>query len=453
MKFGNILKKELRELLTVQTILSMLVVFFVYAFMGKAMGGAINDAVTSGESMTVINLDGSDFTARMLDSLPDYGFTPQISELESENYFTEMERLGTESMIVIPAGFGESAQKGGGAEVEVYTLMNKGGFGSALTGSHAFSGVYAIESYVSDSFQNDVLGLSEEEKAYLSEPVVTAEYVCANGRTENISAESLMSVMMSQSILAPAAVFFLLMMAAQMLMTAISTEKIDKTLETLLSAPVSRLTVLCAKMTAALAVALLNAGFMIGGMMIYMSSMMSSAMSDISASGEAGEAITAAEAAASLGLTLTAGETAVYGLMIFLSIAIGLAISLILGAMATDIKSVQTLLTPVMMLTMVPFLVTVLTDINALPTAFRVILYLIPFTHTYTAMTNLVFGNTGLVWAGVAYQLLFFAVCMYLAVKVFTSDLLFTMSFSVNSPKKKSKSTRNKGLQTEDREQ
>ena len=56
-------------------------------------------------------------------------------------------------------------------------------------------------------------------------------------------------------------------------------------------------------------------------------------------------------------------------------------------------------------------------------------------------MNNMLFGHMGLVWGGLIYQLVFFAVCMYLAVKIFTTDLLFTMSLSVKSaakaPKKK----------------
>ena len=94
-----------------------------------------------------------------------------------------------------------------------------------------------------------------------------------------------------------------------------------------------------------------------------------------------------------------------------------------------------------MMITMIPFFVTMFADVNSLSPIARIILYIIPFTHTYTAMNNMLFGHMGLVWGGLIYQLVFFAVCMYLAVKIFTTDLLFTMSLPVKSaakaPKKK----------------
>ena len=249
----------------------------------------------------------------------------------------------------------------------------------------------------------------------------------------------LIGMLMSQSMIAPFAVFFLILMASQMIMTAISTEKIDKTLETLMSAPVSRLTVLSAKMISAVIVALLNAGAMIIGFAFYMQNMMGGAAAELESGAADNSAgiMTRAQAMASLGMTLGVGDMVMFGLDLFLTIAIGLSISLILGAMATDTKSVQTLIMPVMMVTMIPFFVTLFADVNSLSPVFKGIMYIIPFTHTYTAMTNLMFGHTSLVVGGLIYQAVFFAVCMYMAVKMFTSDLLFTMNFSADSGRKK----------------
>lgn len=50
-------------------------------------------------------------------------------------------------------------------------------------------------------------------------------------------------------------------------------------------------------------------------------------------------------------------------------------------------------------------------------------------------MNNMFFGHMGLFWAGLAYQTVFFVICMYLAVRMFTTDLLFTMNFSPDSMK------------------
>ena len=235
MKLGNLLKKELRELLTVQAIISMAVSCLIFIILGQFMGGVMDEAMNN-SSVNIRNLDSSQFTADMLAALPDYGADPTI--IGNDGLLSEM---GIDSLVVIPEGFGDSIVNGGEAvPVQCMSLIDGGGLSSAMGSISASSLTDAIYSYVSDYVREQRLGLTEEETALLDEPMVYVEYTEANGRTAEVSADALRSMLMTQSMIAPMAVFFLLMMASQMIMTAISTEKIDKTLETLLSAPVSR---------------------------------------------------------------------------------------------------------------------------------------------------------------------------------------------------------------------
>lgn len=434
MKLGNLLKKELRELLTVQAIISMAVSCLIFIILGQFMGGVMDEAMNN-SSVNIRNLDSSQFTADMLAALPDYGADPTI--IENDGLLSEM---GIDSLVIIPEGFGDSIVNGGETvPVQCMSLIDGGGLSSAMGSISASSLTDAIYSYVSDYVREQRLGLSEEETALLDEPMVYVEYTEANGRTAEVSADALRSMLMTQSMIAPMAVFFLLMMASQMIMTAISTEKIDKTLETLLSAPVSRLTVLTAKMIAAIVVALMNAAAMIIGMIFYIQGMVGGVVAEEASMAEENmaEGLTVASMMSELGMSLSAGDIILFGLQLFLTIAIGLSISLILGAMATDVKSVQTLTLPVMMLTMIPFFFTMFTDVGSLSPLPKAVMFLIPFTHTYIALNNIMFGRMGLFWGGLAYQLIFFIVCMYCAVRVFTTDRLFTMNFEPRSKKRK----------------
>lgn len=434
MKLGNLLKKELRELLTVQAIISMAVSCLIFIILGQFMGGVMDEAMNN-SSVNIRNLDSSQFTADMLAALPDYGADPTI--IESDGLLSEM---GIDSLVVIPEGFGDSIVNGGETvPVQCMSLIDGGGLSSAMGSISASSLTDAIYSYVSDYVREQRLGLTEEETALLDEPMVYVEYTEANGRTAEVSADALRSMLMTQSMIAPMAVFFLLMMASQMIMTAISTEKIDKTLETLLSAPVSRLTVLTAKMIAAIVVALMNAAAMIIGMIFYIQGMVGGVVAEEASMAEENmaEGLTVASMMSELGMSLSAGDIILFGLQLFLTIAIGLSISLILGAMATDVKSVQTLTLPVMMLTMIPFFFTMFTDVGSLSPLPKAVMFLIPFTHTYIALNNIMFGRMGLFWGGLVYQLIFFIVCMYCAVRVFTTDRLFTMNFEPRSKKRK----------------
>ena len=440
MKLGNLLKKELKELLTPQAIFSMIFTCVLLIVMGNVMGGAMDEALNN-STVNIANLDSSEFTDEMIKKLPDYGADPTVVTLQSEDFESEMQRLDIKNLVIIPEGFGDSVTNGSeAAGVDCVSIVTGGGLTASLQNMSASSLTSSITSYVRDYIETEKMGMTEGEKTLLAEPVITVEYTTANGKTVQVSSDMLMGVLMSQSMIAPFAVFFLILMASQMIMTAISTEKIDKTLETLMSAPVSRITVLTAKMISAVIVALLNAGAMIIGFAFYMQGMMGGAAAELEEGAAANTAgiTSGAEALASLGLTLGIGDILLFGVDLFLTIAIGLSVSLILGAMATDTKSVQTLVMPIMMATMIPFFVTLFADVNSMSPALKIIMYIIPFTHTYTAMTNLMFGETVLVIGGLIYQTVFFAVCMYLAVKMFTSDLLFTMNFSTDSGRKKS---------------
>jgi ABC-2 type transport system permease protein len=94
---------------------------------------------------------------------------------------------------------------------------------------------------------------------------------------------------------------------------------------------------------------------------------------------------------------------------------------------------------PITLATMLPFFITMFADVNTMPMFLRVIMYLIPFTHAYIAIPNLVAGEMMIFWLGMVYQILFFGGTMYAAVRMFMSDRLFTASFGDPSNQMKKK--------------
>ena len=450
MKFGNLLKKELRELITLQAMMGMIFTMVLFIVMGQIMGGAMEEGFDT-STITLCNKDSSAFTQDVLDTVQASGHTTiNFVDIQSEDYAAELERLELKNVVIIPEGFGNSVTvEKKPAQIQFVSQMQNGGLAGSMSTISASDIISIIQDVCMDEVLLENYGLTEADIELIREPMELVEYTTLNGKTSKVSVMELTAVTMMQSMIAPMAIFFLLMMASQMIMTAISTEKIDKTLETLLSAPVSRLSVLGAKMVAAVISALLNAAFMIVGFAFYMIGMMGGAVEEITAStmiettnlpvdASALESVTSLpQAMAELGLTLTPVSYVLFAVQLFLTLAIGLAVSLILGAMATDIKSVQTLTMPIMIAVLIPFFITMFVDINEMSGALKLVAYAIPFTHTYTALTNLMNGDMLLFWGGLAYQLVFFVVCMFLAVKVFTTDKLFTMSVNFDAGMKK----------------
>ena len=138
-----------------------------------------------------------------------------------------------------------------------------------------------------------------------------------------------------------------------------------------------------------------------------------------------------------LGLSLSVGQYVLVGIQMFTTILISLSISLILGALAKDAKSGQTLIMPIMIAAIIPYLLSLMLDIKTLSPVLRFIVYAIPFTHTFMASENIMFGNMTIYWGGLIYQIIVLIVCMSFAIRVFTSDKIFTMSLSVGQKKNK----------------
>jgi ABC-2 type transport system permease protein len=458
-KFSNLFKKELSGLLTKQVIFSMVFTLIMFIFLGQVLGGAMSE-VTDAENFTsanIANLDDSEFTAQVLERVKADGINITnvniAADTAPEDYAAKLSDLDIKSLVIIPKGYGDSIIKNHEQGNIIYiSSMSVGGVFSNINSMSGSSAVSAISSASSNTELLTVYGIPEEDIQRIQSGSVTVDYTVLNGKTAKIPAEAMSAIIMMQMMIAPIVVFFLVSMASQMIMTAISTEKIDKTLETLLSTPVSRLSVLMSKMTAASVAALLNAITMGIGMVFYMGGMMGAMVSsalgstDITAITESmSEAdmasVTSAimsvpEAMTTLGITLTAGEYLLFGLQLILSIAIGLAAALILGAMVTDAKSQASLMLPIVMASMLPFVVTMMINVNEMPTVFKFIMYAIPFTHAYMAVPNLIAGDMLLFWCGVLYQAIFFGLTLFAAVRMFMSDRLFTMSFGENAAKK-----------------
>lgn len=446
MRFGNLLKKELGELITKQAVISMIFVLVLFVFMGQIMGRSMEKGLDT-STLNICIKDDSVFTKNVIDRIKaDETTELNMVDIRSDNYYDELERLDLKYVVIIPEGYGDTIVNEKKPGQIIFASRVSLGFSAAMSSISSSDAVSTIVDHSADEAMESIYGLTAEDVALITSPANTVEFSAANGKSVEISAAAVSSIVMMESMIAPFAIFFLLLLASQMIMTAISTEKIDKTLETLLSTPVSRMTVLTAKMVAAIISALLNAVFMIVGFGIYMVSIMGGAMSgatngsanisdiagmtNVPDTGALTDVLSTADAISQLGFSLSGMDILLFGLQLFLTLAIGLSISLILGAAATDVKSVQTLVMPIMIAVMIPFFVTMFMDFGEMPVAAKVIMFLIPFTHSYIALTNLLSGDMIMYWGGLAYQIVFFAVCMFLAVRMFTSDKLFTMSFS-----------------------
>lgn len=424
MKFYSLFRKELKEMLSAQTIITMIVSVVVLIMAGQAMSNAISESVEESANLTICDKDGTDFTKSVIATLETMAKESdgeiKLVEINSDNYADELKKLDEDSVVIIPEGFTSQVQNHEKAKLEFVQRMTSLATMSNLnTGSDAALSV--IQQAVKSTIYQDKLSsgaMTEAEMNQLEDPVELEETTVVGDRSDKVSSSILISLCSAQGMVVPIIMFVLIMFSAQMILSAISTEKIDKTLETLLSAPVSRLSVLTSKMLAAGIVAALQAVVYMFGMS-KMTSGLTGGMGDTSEYDAAME---------TLGLTMSVGQYALVGVQMFLSILIALSISLVLGALAKDAKAAQTLLLPITFSAMIPYLLSMMIDIKTVSPIIRYIVYAIPFTHTFMASENIMFSNYSLYIGGLCYQVILLAICMTIALRIFMSDRIFTMS-------------------------
>ncbi|MDE6789382.1 MAG: ABC transporter permease [Ruminococcus sp.] len=439
MKFFNLLKKELAELINAQTIITLAVLLVMFMVMGNVMNITMEESLKQEYTINISDHDDTEFTHFLIDALRKSGAEINEYTTSGDEYASILDTAGKESMIIIPEGFTKQFDNGETPELISISAMSSASIMSNTTNSNS-GAVSLISACLSDIIAGQS-GISEEDLNRMSSPVYIAEQTVVSDKSAEVGADSILSQITMQNMLLPIIVFLIIMMTSQTIISAIANEKIDKTLETLLSAPVSRTAIIGAKTLSAGIVALLNAVVFMFGFSFFMSGAAESLESEMAGT-LAVQIMPVDEAMEKLGLNLGVGDYILVGLQLFLTIMICLSISIILGALVTDTKQSQTVIMPIMIAALVPYMISMLADINTLPVIAKIIVYAIPFTHTFSSISNIMFDNMAVFWGGFAYQTVVFIVCMFFALKLFKSDKILTASLNLGQ-KSKLKSNKN----------
>lgn len=446
MKFANLLVKELRELINPQMIIGLVVSVVMLMMMGNFMGSVMDEAVSGEQEAYICDEDKTDFTREIIDKVSKMeNVTLHETGLNGQTYQELINNLGAESVIIIPEGFTEKAfDDDNTTDIELVNHLKSISISSTISGTMSENIVSSLKNTACNILLEQKYGVNEKDIEKVKNPVTVKSITVVGEKSAEVDSETLVGMATSQGIIVPLVVFIMVIFAAQMIVSAISTEKIDKTLETLLSAPVSRMSVLGAKMLAAAIMAIINAIVYMFGFSSYMGKMMTGTGISPDTLGSAVEQTnTISSAMQELGLQMSAGDYVLLGMQMFMTILIALSISLMLGVLVNDPKAAQTVITPVMLMAMIPYLVSMFSDVSELPILLKIFMWIIPFTHTFNATKNILFNNMGEFWAGFAYQFVFFAGCMLLATRLFASDKIFTVSLDFGGKSRKKTKSNN----------
>ena len=128
MKFMILFKKELKEMLTLTTLMTMIFTVVAMVMAGSAMSGAVEEAQEASGEITICNLDDTEFTKAVLSFLenPAGGEKNDVKyvDVKGDDYAAELDRLDIKNVVIIPEGFSKSIENNEQATLLYITKMN-----------------------------------------------------------------------------------------------------------------------------------------------------------------------------------------------------------------------------------------------------------------------------------------------------------------------------------------
>ena len=422
----NIIKKEVRELLTPGSVISVLFMVVLFAGLGGLIGGEVDSAADL-PTFGLIAEDG--------DYYEDWNPTDVLKSAYGEDSYkivmmdstcdssdadivAEMQERGITSVIALPsiASFNQSITDQTQISVRQYYLYEPTGLFGSVSSTVMSSVVTILSNSLSQKLISDTG--SEINYEFLMSPIGTAGEdisTIVDGQAHSgITPYDISNEITSQTLMIPIVIMIIIMMVGSIVISSMGSEKENKTLETLLTMPVKRTSIVSGKIVAAAIVGLVYGLAYMVGMSIYMGSMPGSITGSSSISLE------------DLGMALGAADWVLVMVSMFLAIVCALGICMILGAFAKNYKSAQTMTMPLSILAMIPMFIIMFTGWYGAGGAIQFITFIIPFSHPMMAMQALMYGDMTLVIGGIVYMAAFAIVSILITVRLYNSDILIT---------------------------
>jgi ABC-2 type transport system permease protein len=414
-KFTNLLKKEIKELITRQLIGSLILTLVLFYFIGNIARSEMGK-VQGVKDIYILDLDESDLSGEILRNLAFANFRINQVSVKDKDLAIDLVKKDSKIslLLIIPKGFASSVSSFQPKEIETYSFIRSFSMSSSINSEIVNQIIVSINNYLSDNILKTKL--PDLSPKIIKNPIRNRNFIVVKDRIAEGSITDVNNFVYSQSIFVPIILMMIIVFSSQMVLSAIAMEKQDKTLETLLTVPISRNHIVIAKMLASGIVGLVSAGIYMIGFRFYMGGFMGN-----TPNAQINEVVQ------KLNLRFTADSYILLGISLFLAILCALALATILGVLTEDLKSAQSASFPLVFLVLIPYFLTILSDINSLELPLRVIVLAIPFTHPFLASQNLIFGNYAVVLYGILYTLVVFMILVFIAGRIFSTDRVLTM--------------------------
>lgn len=417
--------KEVKELVRDPKILIGVIIMPLIIF--PLMGSAINISQKSAEqaiisaSFSIYTEDKSEMAKALIDFLDENLKIVHIESSNLEEALITFQDTGTKVLLYIPKDYSENIKNDLKGNLKIFSnlkSLNIGETGSTTIISRWIA-IYNIK--FSENWIKHLLeeaGESTTPAEIVRSPISISEASIIKGVVLEIEPSMILGLIMSQSIMLPIMVMMMLIFAIQLAATSIAIEKEQKTLETLMTLPVSRLTILSGKLVGSILVAIVGAVAYMIGFGYYMNSAFGFAPEFTSMS------------LGDTGLGLQPLGYLLLGVSIFVTLVSGLALALSIAVFTDNVRSAQSLVGILYIPIIVPSIILMFTDLEMLPKAVQWPLLIIPYTHSLVASKAAFLGNYLLVVRSIAYISVFTIAVLYVAARIFSTERIITARIS-----------------------
>jgi ABC-2 type transport system permease protein len=377
--------------------------------MGNAISG-IEEEISEPPTIGLINQDTQTLGRIAANTLVDHSniVFNSTTEDDLEQALQTVEQENGMAVILIPANFTTNIYNDTRGDLQIYWIMQGAGVFDAISSS----AVEGLLGRISWEISNTLVQENTTVNATIAlTPTVRNQITYFKDQEfPGLSPGDLSGILNQQSLIIPIIMMMIIIMAGSLVITSMAFEKENKTLETLLTLPVKRYTIVTGKIAASAFIGLLlSVVYMIGLGTYFQSFQMGGAVP-----------------LTTFDLTLTVSDFLLIGLSLFITLVAALSLAMLLGTLAKNYKSAQTLTFPLVLLALVPMFLTMFMDFDTMPLILKGLVFAIPFSHPMLAPKALLFNDYLLVFGGILYVSIFAFITISLVVWIFKTDKLLT---------------------------
>ncbi len=414
-----LIAKDVKELVRDPKILLgvILMPLLILPIMGYAIGVSQESAVRAASStpIAVYDEDGGEASKSLIDYLKENGSVITVEAPSLDKALEELDRTGHPVLLHIPRGYSANISSGRMAMVRIYAnlrelTLTETGAAEAAAGLINLYGYQASLGRIERLLE--ALGAPYEAEA-VRNPISISYSSLVRGIPIDASPHSIIGLVLSQAILLPVLVMVMLTFAIQMAATSVAIEKEQKTFETLMTLPISRMAILAGKLGGSIVVAILGSVAYMLGFVFYMGSALRFTPQSPLPIGE-------------VGLSPSPFGLLLLGCVIFITLVSGLALAISLAAFTDNVRAAQSLVGILIIPVLIPAIVLMFTGLENLSTEARWVLLMVPYTHSITSAKAAVSGDYLGAIIGILYISIFTGVILYIASRLFSTERIIT---------------------------